>query len=122
MYKDVKEIILLMIEKIYEEAEKSGCENMQKIIVVVESQVNNTTWDERHWKLLKNVMKYLREKKNPTETDVERIVDMVEEHGLNIFRGTVTEDDGSEEDFAPWYKYWRGEGYNIGLGIDWWIK
>jgi hypothetical protein len=68
-------------------------ESLKRVVVALQSQVNNARWDRRHIDFLRDVVRYLRVRYLVDEATVGACYDMMKAHGLDEFRGTIG---------APW--------------------
>ena len=69
-----------------------GCgESLKAAVAAVQSQVNNAAWNVQHIRFLRNAVRYLRARSVIDAATVEEVNDLIEEHGLDVFRGTVSE-------------------------------
>jgi hypothetical protein len=66
-------------------------EGLKSVVVAIQSQINNTVWDKRHFAFLTDVIPFLRVRYLVDRETVNQIYDAVRNHGLDEFRGTVSE-------------------------------
>lgn len=69
-------------------------EALKRIVVAVQSQVNNVRWDKRHIDFLRDVSRFLRVRYLVDETSVKTCYDYMKARGLEPFRGTICEPRG----------------------------
>lgn len=66
-------------------------EILQRAVVAIQSQVNNAHWTTRHVEFLTDVLRFLRARYVLSESTIDECYVMIEKHGLDPFRGTVSE-------------------------------
>jgi hypothetical protein len=66
-------------------------ESLKRIVVAIGSQLNNVDWTDAHVGFLKNVVSLLRNSYLIDDSLVTECLELIREHGLEVFRGTVTE-------------------------------
>ena len=66
-------------------------EILQRAVVAVQSQVNNAQWTTRHVEFLRDVLRFLRPRYVLGEDTIDECYEIIEKHGLDPFRGTVSE-------------------------------
>jgi hypothetical protein len=79
-----------LLEDLYDCSHGQG-ESLKRVVVAVQSQVNNAFWDRRHVEFLKDVVHFLRVRYLVDEATVEACYEMMKTRGLEPFRGTVLE-------------------------------
>lgn len=72
-------------------------ELLKRVVVAIQSQINNTAWDRRHVQYVKDVFRYLRLRYVLGEDTVQACYDMMKLHGLDRFRGTVSAPDVAKQ-------------------------
>ncbi|MCU0703096.1 MAG: hypothetical protein MUF18_03800 [Fimbriiglobus sp.] len=66
---------------------------LKRVVVKVESQINNAVWDQRHVAFLEDVFVALRNRFSIDDTTVVEVADLVKSHKLPLFRGTLSADN-----------------------------
>lgn len=66
-------------------------ESLKSIVVAIQSQINNAIWTERHVAFLKEAVGVLRPRYVVSQETAEDIFEMIEEHGLDQFRGSLSD-------------------------------
>ncbi|SRR5258707_3229313 len=66
-------------------------ECLKRIVVAIQTQINNARWTRRHVAFLKEVVRELRARYTIDEAEIAEVKEAIKRHGLNIFRGTVAE-------------------------------
>lgn len=66
-------------------------ESLKRVVVAIQSQVNNARWDRRHVSFLRDVFRFLRVRYLVDEATVKTCYDFMKERGLDPFRGTICE-------------------------------
>lgn len=66
-------------------------ESLKSVVVAIQSQLNNAHWTASHIAFLQDVTHYLRSQWIINDEKVREIGDSIEEHGLDVFRGTVSD-------------------------------
>jgi hypothetical protein len=79
-----------LLEKLYACPYGQG-ESLKRVVVAVQSQLNNARWNESHVEFLKDVIRYLRVRYLVDDATVDASYDMMRARGLDPFRGTVCE-------------------------------
>jgi hypothetical protein len=82
--------IEILLERLYDYPYGKS-ESLKRLVVAVQSQVNNADWDNRHVEFLRDVVHYLRVRYLVDETSVAACFNMMKARGLDPFRGTVSE-------------------------------
>lgn len=77
-----------LLEDLYECRHGQG-EILKRIIVAIQSQVNNVQWEKSHAEFLTDIFAFLRVRYLIDESVVATCYDMIKEHGLDPFRGSV---------------------------------
>ena len=78
-----------ILEDIYDfEWGKKECLN--RIIVAIQSQINNVDWTYQHVKFLKQSFTYLIPRYFITEDSVQEILKIIGDYKFDIFRGTIS--------------------------------
>lgn len=80
--------IEVLLEQLYACPYGQG-ESLKRVVVAVQSQVNNAQWNRRHVEFLRDVVRYLRARYHVDEAAVDACYVMMKERGLDPFRGTV---------------------------------
>ena len=65
-------------------------ESLQRIVVAIQSQVNNVRWTMTHVEFLKAILPMLRIRYLIDPPFVDECMDLIAEHGLDAFRGVMT--------------------------------
>lgn len=68
-------------------------ESVKSVVVALQSQVNNIQWTDAHVGFLKAALQHLRVRWIVNDQTVREIDDMIEEFGLDPFRGTVSDSE-----------------------------
>ncbi len=79
-----------ILEELYDCPYGQG-ESLKRVVVAVQSQVNNARWDRRHVEFLRDVFCFLRVHYLLDETSVKTCYDFMRARGLDSFRGTISE-------------------------------
>jgi hypothetical protein len=79
-----------LLERLYNCPFGQG-ESLKRVVVAVQSQVNNVPWARRHVEFLKEIVRYLRVRYLVDEASVHACYEMMKARGLDPFRGTVCE-------------------------------
>ncbi len=66
---------------------------LKRVVVKVESQINNAIWDHRHVGFLEDVFVSLQHRYSINDTTVGEVADLVKDRGLPLFRGTLSADN-----------------------------
>ncbi len=66
-------------------------DSLKRVVVAVQSQVNNARWDRRHVDFLRDVFRFLRVRYLVDESSVKACYDYMRARGLDSFRGTIGE-------------------------------
>lgn len=80
------------LERLYDCPFGEG-ESLKGVVVAIQSQLSNARWTVQHVNFLKAALLFLRARWVINDQTVDTIDDMIEEHGLDVFRGTVSEPD-----------------------------
>ena len=78
------------LEKLYDCPWSEG-ENLRKVVVLLQSQLLNAKWTEKHAKFLREAIRLIRLSYVIDADLIEQIFNLVEEFDLDQFRGTVME-------------------------------
>lgn len=81
-----------LLEEMYDCPFGQG-ESLKSVVVALQSQVNNAEWSLVHVKFLRAAFEFLRRRWIIIGQTVAEIDDMIEEFGLDLFRGTVSDTD-----------------------------
>ncbi|HTU93568.1 MAG TPA: hypothetical protein VMF69_26040 [Gemmataceae bacterium] len=79
-----------LLEELYTCPHGQG-ESLKRVVVAVQSQVNNTVWDRRHIEFLRDLFFFLRVRYLVDEAAVDTCYDFMKARGLDPFRGTICE-------------------------------
>ena len=79
-----------LLEELYTCPHGQG-EFLKRLVVAVQSQVNNADWDRRHVAFLREIVRFLRGRYLLDEGTVDACYDLMKEQGLDRFRGTICE-------------------------------
>lgn len=79
-----------LLEQLYD-CHWGEAESLKRVVVSIQSQINNTEWTSSHVNFLKEVLSLLRVRYVIDQSTVDECYDLIEEHGLDPFRGTVSE-------------------------------
>jgi hypothetical protein len=79
-----------LLEELYD-CPHGESEVLKRVVVAIQSQVNNVQWERRHAEFLDDVLSYLRVRFLVDESVVAACYDMMKERGLDPFRGSITE-------------------------------
>lgn len=66
---------------------------LKRVVVKVEGQINNASWDHRHVGFLEDVFVALRHRYSINDTTVGEVAELVKDRGLPLFRGTLSADN-----------------------------
>lgn len=80
------------LERLYD-CEWGEDECLKRMVVAIQAQLNNTKWTATHVELLKTFVPFLRVRWLINEATVSECYDIIEETGLDQFRGTLSRDD-----------------------------
>lgn len=80
------------LERLYDCPWGEG-ESLKGVVVAIQSQTNNADWTSRHLQFLKDAIAFLLVRYTVTDDVTQKILDMVQDHELDVFRGTVSETD-----------------------------
>jgi hypothetical protein len=80
--------IEILLERLYACPHGQG-ESLKRVIVAVQSQVNNAPWDKRHIDFLGDIVRFLRVRHLVDDAAVDACYDMIKARGLDPFRGTI---------------------------------
>ena len=64
-------------------------ESLKRVVVAVQSQVNNARWDRMHVEFLRDVIRFLRVRYLVDEAAVDACYDIMKARGLDPLRGTI---------------------------------
>ena len=78
------------LEQLYELQFAEG-ESLKSVVVAIQSQINNAKITDRHVAFLSDAVAHLRARYTIDEATVDAINDMIEDQGLDVFRGTVSQ-------------------------------
>jgi hypothetical protein len=84
--------VLNHLERLYDCQFGEG-ESLKMAVVAIQSQVNNAHWTAKHVDFLKAAISFLSARWVVTEQTADTIDDMIEEHALDVFRGTISDSD-----------------------------
>ena len=79
-----------LLERLYD-CNWGGDEILQRAVVAIQSQVNNAHWTTRHVEFFRDVLRFLRARYVLSESTIDECYEMIEKHGLDPFRGTLSE-------------------------------
>jgi hypothetical protein len=79
-----------LLERLYDCRFGQG-ESLKSIVVLLQSQLNNANWTSPHVDLLRLTDDLLRTRNVPDDQTVAEVGDLIEECGLNPFRGSVAD-------------------------------
>jgi hypothetical protein len=82
--------VLSILDELYECKWGEG-ECLKNIVVAVRFQIGNVRWTESHVAFLEDLAVFLRARYLIDDDVVEMCYDMVDSHGLDMFRGTLSE-------------------------------
>lgn len=68
-------------------------ESVKSVAVAIQSQTNNVEWTEQLTVFLRDVMKFLRARYVVNDQTVDEVYQMMNEHGLDQFRGAISDSD-----------------------------
>ena len=71
-------------------------EYLQRVVVAIYSQVNNVEWTAAHVAFLRGIARILRITYVVNERVIDECYDLIEQNGLEPFRGSVTETGGQK--------------------------
>ena len=80
------------LERLYD-CEWGEDECLKRMVVAIQAQLSNTKWTATHVELLRTFVTFLRVRWLINEATVSECYDMIEEMGLDQFRGTLSGDD-----------------------------
>ena len=69
-------------------------ESLKMAVVSIQSQLNNAEWTRRHVNFLRAAIRHLRVRWIVNEQTAQEVNEMIQEHELDPFRGTISEPDG----------------------------
>jgi hypothetical protein len=81
-----------LLERLYDCPFGEG-ESLKSVVVALQSQLNNSEWSDKHVEFAKTAIKYLKTRWIVSSQTADEIDDMIEEFGLDPFRGTVSASD-----------------------------
>ena len=79
-----------LLERLYACPHGHG-ESLKKVVVALQSQVNNAQWDSRHVGFLRDAIKNLRVRYLVDDSAVDACYELMKVHHLDEFRGTISE-------------------------------
>ena len=79
-----------ILDELYE-CQWGESECLKNIVVAVRFQIGNVRWTEAHVAFLEELAVFLRARYLIDDDVVEMCYDMVDAHGLDVFRGTISE-------------------------------
>ncbi|MGH7137944.1 MAG: hypothetical protein ACREHD_19520 [Pirellulales bacterium] len=79
------------LERLYD-CEWGEDECLKRMVVAIQAQLNNAKWTATHVELLRTFVPFLRVRWLINEATVSECLDMIEETGLDQFRGTLSGD------------------------------
>jgi cell division protein FtsB len=79
-----------ILEQLYQYPLGEG-ENLKRVIVAINFQIRNARWTRKHVEFLAAAVSFLRARTTILEAHIETLLDMIVEHGLDPFRGTIAE-------------------------------
>lgn len=86
--------VTLEIEHLLMELYKCGWgegEYLKRAVVVLQSQINNAVWTRHHVLFLREAVRLLKVRYVIDESTVSDLKELVRSHGLDLFRGTISE-------------------------------
>jgi len=66
-------------------------ESLKSVVVAIQSQTNNADWSGQVVGFLRDVMVFLRARYVVNDQTVDEVYEIVKEHGLDPFRGSVSD-------------------------------
>ena len=87
---DVMVEIQRLIELLYDCPFGEG-ECLKSVVVALQSQLNNAHWAAKHVDFLDAAIQHLRARAVVNDQTVDAVNNMIEENGLDVFRGTVSD-------------------------------
>jgi len=66
-------------------------ECLKRIVVTINSQINNVRWTQAHVEFLKDILVLLRNSYLIDDSLIEECYKLIKEHGLDAFRGTISD-------------------------------
>jgi hypothetical protein len=84
--------IQALLEKLYDCPFGHG-ESLKTIAVILQAQLNNVVWSPNHVRLIEQAVSVLKARKDIDEYTIDEVNDMIEERGLDQFRGVISGDD-----------------------------
>lgn len=81
-----------LLETLYDFPFGEG-ESLKSVVVAMQSQLNNVRWTKQHVDFLTAAIQYLSVRWVVNEQTADEIDDMIEDCGLDVFRGTVSDSD-----------------------------
>ena len=81
-----------LLETLYDFPFGEG-ESLKSVVVALQSQLNNIRWTNQHVAFLTAAIQQLCVRSVVNDQTADEIDDMIEEFGLDVFRGTVSESD-----------------------------
>ena len=79
-----------LLERLYSCPYGKG-ESLKRVVVAIQTQVNNAQWARRHVEFLKEVIRFMRVRFLVDEAAVDHCYELIKAHDLDEFRGTVSE-------------------------------
>jgi hypothetical protein len=79
-----------LLEQLYE-CSFGGGDYLKNSVVCIRFQLSNANWTAQHAAFLRDVVDFIRSRYTIDDAIVDQCYDMVNEHGLDVFRGTVSE-------------------------------
>jgi hypothetical protein len=64
-------------------------ESLKSVVVALQSQLNNAQWTAKHVDFLHAAVQHLRVRSVVNDQTVDAMNELIKEHGLDVFRGTV---------------------------------
>jgi hypothetical protein len=78
------------LEQLYQYPLGEG-ENLKRAVVAIKFQIRNARWTRKHVEFLVAAVGFLRARTTILEQHIGTLIDLIVEHGLDPFRGTIAE-------------------------------
>lgn len=68
-------------------------ESLKRAVIAIQSQINNARWTAKHVDFLRSAVSFLRPRYLVNDLAVDELNQMIEQHGLDQFRGSVSDSE-----------------------------
>lgn len=84
------------LEQLYDCQWGTG-ESLKRFVVAIQSQVNSAVWTRSHVAFVRDALQFLRVRDAVNDATVKHCINLIKEHGLDPFRGSVAEPTTSKQ-------------------------